>query len=301
MIALVSINDTINWVMAAVERIFETLDTIPDIRERKAPIRVKRVEGYVKMEHVQFAYEPGELVLDDINLEAGPGKVTALVGPSGSGKTTLVHLIPRFYDPTSGVIRIDGHDLRDLSLTSLRRNIGMVLQESFLFMGTLRENIKYGRPEATDDEVVQAAIAANAHDFITEFPEAYETRAGERGARLSGGQRQRIAIARALLCNPRILILDEATSDLDSESEALIQEALQYLMKGRTTFVIAHRLSTVMNADEILVLDHGKIVERGTHGELAAAGGLYSELCEIQFRRAVRKMEEHEAKANSPQ
>jgi ABC-type multidrug transport system fused ATPase/permease subunit len=295
-IALVTINDTINWVMAAVERIFETLDSIPDVMESKTPVRIRRLEGNVEMDHVQFSYEPGEPVLDDINVTAEPGKVTALVGPSGSGKTTLVQLIPRFYDPTSGVVRIDGHDLKDLSLTTLRRNIGMVMQENFLFMGTLRENIRYGRPDAGDDEVVQAAIAANAHDFITEFPEAYESRVGERGTRLSGGQRQRVAIARALITNPRILILDEATSDLDSESEALIQEALEYLMKGRTTFIIAHRLSTVMNADEILVLDHGKIVERGTHAELASAGGLYAELCEIQFTRAVRKMEEHQAR-----
>ncbi len=295
-IALVTVNDTITTVMTAIERIFETLDTVPDLTERPDAIRLGRVEGRVEFDHVSFAYEPGELVLDDICFVAEPGSSTALVGPSGSGKTTLVHLIPRFYDPTSGRILIDGIDLRDVTLSSLRNNIGMVMQETFLFSGTLRENIKYGRPEATDEEVVQAAIAANAHDFIMEFPDGYETIVGERGTRLSGGQRQRISIARALLRNPRILILDEATSALDSESEALIQEALERLMKGRTTFTIAHRLSTVMEADTILVLDQGRIVERGTHAELATAGGLYARLCEVQFRRAEEKVQEHLAK-----
>lgn len=295
-IALVTVNDTINWVMTAVERIFETLDTVPDIEQRRDAVRLGRVEGRIEFDKVAFGYEPGEPVLDDLNFVAEPGSSTALVGPSGSGKTTLVHLIPRFYDPTAGRIILDGLDLRDVTISSLRNNIGMVLQESFLFSGTLRENIKYGRPEATDEEVVQASMAANCHDFIMEFPDGYETLVGERGTRLSGGQRQRISIARALLRNPRILILDEATSALDSESEALIQEALDNLMKGRTTFTIAHRLSTVMNADCILVLDQGKIVERGTHAELATAGGLYARLCEVQFNKAQEKVEEHLAK-----
>jgi ABC-type multidrug transport system fused ATPase/permease subunit len=296
-IALVTVNDTITTVMTAVERIFETLDTVPDLTERRDAIRLGRVEGRVECEKVGFSYEPGEMVLDDINFVAEPGSSTALVGPSGSGKTTLVHLIPRFYDPTAGRILLDGTDLRDVTLASLRCNIGMVMQESFLFMGTLRENIKYGRPEASDEEVVQAAIAANCHDFIMEFPDGYETLVGERGTRLSGGQRQRISIARALLRNPRILILDEATSALDSESEALIQEALDRLMKGRTTFTIAHRLSTVMEADTILVLDQGKIVERGKHAELATTeGGLYARLCEVQFKKAEEKVAEHLAK-----
>ncbi len=292
-IALVTVNDQINWVIAAVERIFETLDTVPDIAEPKNPVRLTSIRGEVEFDHVSFAYEPGEWVLEDINLKAEPGKVTALVGPSGSGKTTLVHLIPRFYDPVEGRVLIDGIDVRRISLQFLRRNIGMVLQENFLFSGTIRDNIRYGRPEATDEEVVRAAIAANAHDFIMEFPDGYETVVGERGTRLSGGQRQRIAIARALLRDPRILILDEATAELDSESEALIQEALERLMRDRTTFIIAHRLSTVMNADEIIVLDRGRIVERGTHAELATAGGLYAKLCEVQFKRAQDKIEEH--------
>ncbi len=293
-IMLVTINNQIQTVLAAVERIFETLDTSSDIQERRDATKLERIEGRVEAEHVDFSYEPGELVLDDINFIAEPGTVTALVGPSGSGKTTLVHLIPRFYDPINGRIIIDGHDLRDVSLSSLRRNISMVMQEDFLFMGTLRENIKYGRPNATDEEVVQAAMAANAHDFLMEFPDGYETMVGERGTRLSGGQRQRISIARAILRNPRILILDEATSALDSESEALIQEALEHLMMNRTTFTIAHRLSTVMNADTILVFDQGRIVERGKHAELATAGGVYQMLCEIQFNQAVEKMREHE-------
>lgn len=295
-IALVTVNDTINTVMTAVERIFETLDTVPELQDRRDAVRLERVEGRVEFDKLSFSYEPGEPVLEDINFVAEPGTSTALVGPSGSGKTTLIHFIPRFYDPSSGRVLLDGHDLRDVTIASLRNNIGMVMQESFLFSGTLRENIKYGRPEATDDEVVQASIAANCHDFIMEFPDGYETLVGERGTRLSGGQRQRISIARALLRNPRILILDEATSALDSESEALIQEALDRLMKGRTTFTIAHRLSTVMNADTILVLDEGKIVERGTHAELATAGGLYARLCEVQFKKADEKVQEHLAK-----
>lgn len=296
-IALVTVNDTINTVMTAVERIFETLDTVPDLAERRDAIRLGRVEGRLEFDKLSFGYEPGELVLEDISFVAEPGTATALVGPSGSGKTTLIHFIPRFYDPSGGRIILDGHDLRDVTITSLRNNIGMVMQESFLFSGTLRENMKYGRPEASDEEVVQASIAANCHDFIMEFPDGYETLVGERGTRLSGGQRQRISIARALLRNPRILILDEATSALDSESEAQIQEALDRLMKGRTTFTIAHRLSTVMEADTILVLDQGKIVERGTHAELATIeGGLYAHLCEIQFKKAQDKVDEHLAK-----
>ncbi len=294
---LVRVNDTVQRVLAAIERVFETLDTIPEVTDKPDALKLDQVAGEIRFEHVDFAYEPGQLVLEDIDFVAEPGKMIALVGPSGGGKSSLVSLIPRFYDPVDGRVLLDGHDLRDIKMSSLRQHIGMVLQETFLFSGTLRENIKYGKPDATDDEVIQAAIAANAHDFIMEFPDGYETEIGERGARLSGGQRQRISIARAILRNPKILILDEATSSLDSEAEALIQQALDALMKGRTTFAIAHRLSTVMNADEILVIEDGKIVERGTHGELATAGGTYERLCEVQFKRAEQKLAEHLAKS----
>jgi len=293
-IALVTINQTITWVMAAVERIMDTLDTVPEIKDAPNARSPARIEGKLEFRNVDFAYEPGKAVLEDVSFVAEPGKTIALVGPSGGGKSTLVNLIPRFYDPLNGEILVDDVDLRDLRVSTLRRSIGMVLQETFLFGGTLRENIKYGKPEATDEEIIQAAIAANAHDFIMEFPDGYETEVGERGVRLSGGQRQRISIARAILRNPRILILDEATSALDSESEHLIQMALAELMKGRTSFVIAHRLSTVMNADLILVIDEGRIVERGKHEELASKpDGLYAHLCEIQFKRAEDKLREY--------
>jgi len=299
-ISLVTINATIQNVMAAVERIMDTLDTVPDIKDKPTAKSPAYIEGKVEFRRADFAYEPGQPVLEDITFVAEPGKMVALVGPSGGGKSTLVNLIPRFYDPTSGEVLVDDIDLRDMRGSTLRRNIGMVLQETFLFHGTLRENIKYGKPEATDEEVLQAAIAANAHDFIMEFPDGYETEVGERGVRLSGGQRQRISIARAILRNPRILILDEATSALDSESEFLIQQALGELMKGRTSFVIAHRLSTVMNADLILVLDEGRIVERGVHAELATKpDGLYAHLCEIQFKRAEEKLKEYQAQVDA--
>ena len=299
-IALVTINQTIQYVMAAIERIMDTLDTVPDIKDKPTAKSPAYIEGKVEFRKADFAYEPGQPVLEDIAFIADPGRMVALVGPSGGGKSTLVNLIPRFYDPTSGEVLVDDIDLRDMRGSTLRRNIGMVLQETFLFHGTLRENIKYSKPEATDEEVLQAAIAANAHDFIMEFPDGYETEVGERGVRLSGGQRQRISIARAILRNPRILILDEATSALDSESEFLIQQALGELMKGRTSFVIAHRLSTVMNADLILVLDEGRIVERGVHAELATKPeGLYAHLCEIQFKRAEEKLKEYQAQVES--
>jgi subfamily B ATP-binding cassette protein MsbA len=295
-IALVTINQTIQYVMAAVERIMDTLDTVPDVKDRPTAKSPPYIEGKVEFRDVDFSYEPGQPVLSDISFVAEPGKMVALVGPSGGGKSTVVNLIPRFYDPMDGQVLVDDIDLQNMRVSTLRRSIGMVLQETFLFRGTLRENIKYGKPEATDEEVIQAAIAANAHDFIMEFPDGYETEVGERGVRLSGGQRQRISIARAILRNPRILILDEATSALDSESEFLIQQALAELMKNRTSFVIAHRLSTVMNADLILVLDEGRIVERGVHAELATKPeGLYAHLCEIQFKRAEEKLKEYEA------
>lgn len=270
--------------LGASGRIFELLDEHSDLPEPAAPAPLTRAEGRVTFEAVTFAYE-GHAVLRDLTLDVPAGQIVALVGPSGAGKTTLVSLIPRFWDVSAGTLRLDGTDLRNFALRDLRAQVGLVPQETLLFSGTVGENIRYGRPDATPVEVEAAARAANAHEFITAFELGYDTVVGERGVKLSGGQRQRIAIARALLKDPRILILDEATSALDNESEALVQAALERLMQGRTTFVIAHRLSTVRNADRILVMDAGQIVQDGTHAQLLAAGGLYRDLYELQFRQ----------------
>ncbi|MEZ4605470.1 MAG: ABC transporter transmembrane domain-containing protein [Deinococcales bacterium] len=271
--------------LGASKRIFELLDERSDLAKTEEPLQLSQSQGEVRFEQVSFGYgdRGEENVLKDINLHARPGEVIALVGPSGSGKSTLVSLIPRFYDPSEGNIYLDGKPLSHISLENLRGHIGIVPQESQLFSGTIFENIRYGRPEASFDEVIMAAKAANADEFISAFPQGYETIVGERGIKLSGGQRQRVAIARALLKNPRILILDEATSSLDSESEALVQEALEHLMQGRTTFVIAHRLSTIRNADRILVLEDGNFIQEGTHESLLVQGGLYKELHDKQF------------------
>jgi ATP-binding cassette subfamily B protein len=238
----------------------------------------------VAFQEVGFAYQDGLPVLQDISFTARPGQVVALMGPTGSGKSSIISLIPRFYDPTAGRVLVDGHDVRDLTLESLRSHIGIVLQEPFLFSATIAENIAYGRPDASQDEIEAAARAAGAHDFIAGFPEGYRTRVGERGVTLSGGQKQRVAIARALLYDPRILILDDSTSSVDTETEHIIQQALQVLMRGRTTFVIAQRLLTLKHADQILVLDHGRIVQRGTHQELVAREGLYRRIYDLQLR-----------------
>ena len=275
-----------NQAIGATRRVFELLDTKPDIKDPDNPEPLDKVEGRVQLADVHFTYpdERSLPVLKGVTIEANPGEIIALVGPSGAGKSTLVALIPRFYDVSSGAILVDGHDIRSLRLADLRGAIGMVPQETTLFGGPIRENIGYGKLGADDDEIESVARAAHAHEFISEFPDGYDTVVGERGVKLSGGQRQRIAIARALLKDPAILILDEATSSLDSESERLVQDALETLMEGRTTFVIAHRLSTVRRADRIIVLDEGRIVEEGTHEELLDAGGLYKRLHEIQFR-----------------
>lgn len=274
----------VNTAAGASERIFELLDEKPEIKDREGAIELTRVTGRLEFERLSFSYEDGREVLKEISFTAHPGQTIALVGPSGAGKTTLLNLIPRFYDPGSGRIKLDGHDIRDLQVKSLRSQISIVPQEVHLFGASITENIRYGKLDATEEEIIQAAKDANAHEFITQIPEGYKALIGEKGVKLSGGQRQRLAIARALLKDPKILLLDEATSALDSESEAQVQEALYRLMEDRTTFVIAHRLSTIQHADRILVLDEGRIIEDGTHQQLLAAGGLYSHLYELQFR-----------------
>ncbi|HVG95711.1 MAG TPA: ABC transporter ATP-binding protein [Chloroflexota bacterium] len=280
---LIQVNNVLQQALAAADRIFQFLDETPDVVDRPAAAELGRSEGRVRLEGVEFAYIAGQPVLHGITIDALPGQTVALVGHTGSGKTTIVNLIPRFYDPTAGRILVDGRDVRDVSLRSLRAQIAVVLQETQLFHGSVRSNLLYGRLDATEEELVRAARLANAHDFVVELPEGYDTVVNEGGTRLSRGQRQRLSLARAILKDPRILILDEATSDVDTETERLIQQALERVMTGRTTFVIAHRLSTVRNADQIVVLDHGRIVEQGTHASLLARGGRYRELYEIQF------------------
>ena len=269
---------------ASATRVFEIIDAPSEITEVPDAIELAESEGAVSFEHVSFAYHNGPRVLDDINFDVAPGQTVALIGPTGSGKSTIINLLPRFYDPIEGVVRIDGIDVRQLTLDSLRSHVGMVLQNPFLFSNTIGENIAYGKTGASDEEIIAAAKAANAHDFIMHFPEGYDTLVGERGVTLSGGQKQRIAIARALLRNPRILILDDSTSSVDTETEHLIQQALAALMENRTTFVIAQRLLTLKGADMILVLDKGRIIERGTHDELLANHGLYREIYDLQLR-----------------
>lgn len=270
--------------LAAADRLFEVLDVPTEVASDRGTKTIERFEREIVFDDVSFAYE-AEPVLSNVSFVARKGDVIALVGPSGAGKSTLADLIPRFYEPTSGRITIDGQDTREIRLASLRRLMGIVSQETVIFNDTVRSNIAYGMTDRfTSDQIENAARAANAHGFIAELPEQYETLLGERGARLSGGQRQRIAIARALLVDPPILILDEATSALDTESERLVQEAIDRLLEGRTVFVIAHRLSTIQHATQILVLDRGRIVERGTHHELLGAGGSYARLYQLQFR-----------------
>jgi len=281
---LISLYTQFQEALGATKRVFQLLDTQPQITDSPTAITIQDVKGAISLKNVSFAYEDNHDVLHNINLDIQEGEIIALVGPSGAGKSTLFNLIPRFYDTDSGIITVDGNDVRDLTQFSLRQHIGIVPQETLLFGGTIRENILYGKLDATEDEIISAAESANAQTFITELPNGYDTLVGERGIKLSGGQRQRIAIARAILKNPSILLLDEATSSLDNESEHLVQEALGNLMQNRTTLIIAHRLSTIRIAHRIAVIDRGKLIELGTHDELMAQQGLYAKLYEMQFR-----------------
>ena len=282
--------------MAAGERIFEILDTQSEIEERPDAIDMDSVAGNVKFESVSYKAS-GLPVLEDITIEAKAGQVIGIVGSTGSGKSTIINLLPRFYDVTGGSITLDGYDIRDLTFRALRQHIGLVAQETFLFAATIKENISYGRPDATDQGIIAAARAAQAHDFIMQIPDGYETHVGERGVTLSGGQKQRIAIARALLLDPRVLVLDESTSAVDTRTEAALQEALKALMRGRTTFIIAQRISSVREANEIVVLDEGRIVQRGRHSDLVTQPGLYRDMYVYQ----LQEQEEHMARQHEAQ
>ncbi|MCD6518520.1 MAG: ABC transporter ATP-binding protein [Anaerolineae bacterium] len=276
---------------ASAERVFEILDAKSEVEDAPDAVELGPIKGAVTFDHVSFSYFGRHKVLDDVSFHVEPGEVVALLGPTGSGKSTIINLIPRFYEVTEGAIYIDGIDIRTVTLESLRRQIGIVLQETVLFGSTIRENLTFGRPDATQEEIERAAKAAAAHDFIMNFPQGYDTPVGERGVTLSGGQRQRIAIARALLLDPRILILDDATSSVDTETEQEIQAALANLMKGRTSFIIAQRVSTVRNADRILIIDRGRLVAQGTHEELIRESGIYADIYYRQLRSEERPQE----------
>lgn len=271
---------------AALERIFEILEMGREVVEVKNPIILPPIRGFVEFDNISFTYDGVNWVLKDINLKVKAGEKIAIVGSSGAGKTSLVNLIPRFIDPTQGVVRIDGYDIKRVSLRSLRSQIGFVPQETIIFHGTVKDNISYGNPYVSFEEIVEAAKMARAHDFIMKLPQGYDTVIGEGGVNLSGGQAQRIAIARTILLKPRLIILDEATSALDSESEAFVQEALDELMKGKTAFIVAHRLSTIKRADRIVVLENGEIVEEGTHEELLKLGGVYLRIIKWQLEES---------------
>jgi ATP-binding cassette subfamily B protein len=283
---LMMLQRIIDWssrALTAAERVFEVMDTPEDIQNAPDAVKMPEMAGRVSFRDVHFGYDRAREVLHGIDLEVKAGEMIGLVGHSGAGKSTLINLLMRFYDPTQGRIEMDGVDLRKIDLEDFRRQVGVVLQESYLFPGSIRDNIAYGRPGATMEDVLAAAQAANAHAFIVNFPDGYDTYVGERGQRLSGGERQRIAIARAILHNPKVLILDEATASVDTETERMIQEAIETLVEGRTVFAIAHRLSTLRNADRLVVIDDGKIAEMGTHDELLALdGGIYRKLVDMQ-------------------
>ncbi len=280
---LTEVDNIFQEAIAAGERIFELLDETMEVKDAPDAIGLPIIQGEMVFDQVHFKYGSGDPVLHSVSFTMAPGEVVALVGPSGAGKTSIANLICRFYDPVKGHVLVDGYNLRSIKLTSLRRQVAVVLQDSFLFNNTVAENLNYGQPDATRHELIAAARAANAHDFIMQLPDGYDTEVGERGVKLSGGQKQRLALARAILANPRILILDEATSSVDAEAEYQIQKALERVLKGRTALVIAHRLSTIRNADKIIVLDRGRIAEVGNHAELMRRGGLYNQLYQRQM------------------
>ncbi len=284
---LTEVDNIFQEAIAAGERIFELLDEAMEVKDAPNAIELPVIRGQMVFDRVYFKYGSGDQVLHDVSFSMAPGEVVALVGPSGAGKTSIANLICRFYDPVKGRVAIDGYDLRDIKMNSLRRQVAVVLQDSFLFNNTVAENLHYGKPDASRDELIAAARAANAHDFIIQLPDGYETEIGERGVKLSGGQKQRLALARAILADPRILILDEATSSVDAEAEYLIQQALERVLENRTALIIAHRLSTIRNANKIIVLDRGRIAEAGNHEELMQNGGLYSQLYQRQMEIAA--------------
>ncbi len=284
---LTEIDNVFQQAIAAGERVFELLDETPHIRDAEGAIELKEIDGEVVFEDVRFRYVDGEEVLHGVTFHMAPGEVVALVGPSGAGKTSIASLLCRFYDPVEGRVLVDGHDLREVQVKSLREHVAVVLQDTFLFNTTVRDNLLYGAPDVGEEEMIAAAKAAFAHDFLMELPDGYDTEIGERGVKLSGGQKQRLALARAILADPAILILDEATSSVDAEAEYLIQQALDEVMKGRTSLVIAHRLSTIRSADKIVALEHGRIREVGDHEELLSSGGLYSQLYRRQLELAA--------------
>ncbi len=286
---LTEVDNTFQQAIAAGERIFELLDTKSEIQDAPDAIRLDEIEGYVVFDQVHFRYGDGDKVLEDVTFDMAPGETVALVGPSGAGKTSIAKLLCRFYDPDSGRVLVDGQDLRRVEVQSLRQHIAVVLQDTFLFNTTVRDNLRYGNPDATEEQMLDAAKAAHAHEFIRELPAGYDTEIGERGVKLSGGQKQRLALARAILADPRILILDEATSSVDAEAEYLIQQALEEVLVGRTALVIAHRLSTIRDADKIIALEEGNIREVGSHADLLAREGLYSQLYQRQLELAAER------------